>query len=82
MKTKIETLYQQYLRTVQLDEQKMSATQQQELRRAFFGGVSTLLRLILEAEEEDISEDFLTEIFKQCKAFWNAEMLKHSAKNN
>jgi hypothetical protein len=80
---KIEKLYKDYLRLVNLDERRMTAIQRQEIRRAFWGGISSLFKhLIMEIEDDELTEEFLNDIHEQCKAFWQKEMIRHQQKNN
>ena len=45
---KVESMYQDYLKRVNLDERKMVEIQKNETKRAFYGGFGTLLAMLLD----------------------------------
>lgn len=72
----IESLYQDYLRKVELDENKMIPIQKTETRRAFYGGFAEFFNLVMhecenfnDAEYHQILNGFSNEIL----TFWNNE---------
>ena len=79
-KFKVEKMYQDYLKRVNLDENRMAEVQKTETKRAFYGGFGTLLAMLhddipnlsdsdafneLESMTKQVANFYLTETHKQ-----------------
>ena len=87
MKT-LEELFEQYLDQVSLlDQLDKTSTQYVEMRRAFFAGAGTLMKLMLDDQMtgEEVSEDegavILDRVFQEISNFWNKEITNHTNKH-
>ena len=80
-KLDIEQIYQEYLRLVQLDESQMHEIQRSETRRAFFGGMSQFMALLIDyvtTFPNDIADEMTDCVFQQLSDFWEDEAANRS----
>lgn len=75
----LEDLYKNYLRLVQLEESKMPAVQNQETKRAFMGGVCSILLITLEELnklEDQLGAITLKSMMDKSMSYWINERNK------
>lgn len=80
----VEKMFQEYLKKVGHDANKLSPVQYRELRRAFFGATGMFLNLQIEEvvnlpDEEGFK--ILDSLYNETKAFWENEVKNHLKKN-
>lgn len=72
----LETMYQEYLKKTGLLG-KMRTIQAIETKRAFYGGVASILitleRDVSEIEDDEQGAKVLESLLQQCKDFWKKE---------
>lgn len=61
-----------YLERMKMDPEKMHPVQLKETRRAFYGGVSTYLRMLTDSSINSMEDAMaqLNDVEKQCTQFW------------
>lgn len=77
-KFSIDHWYKHYLEKMKLDKMKMSKYQEQETKRAFYGGFGSLLVLsndYLSELEEEKAMEILDNLFKEVNDFFEEEAL-------
>lgn len=71
----VEEAFKFYMGKMKMDPEKLHPVQLRETRRAFFGGVSTYLRMLTDTRihtmEEAMSQ--LQGVEQQCREFWESE---------
>lgn len=74
----IELYYPLFLEKINLKESDMSPIQRSEMKKAFMGGVGTMLLIIRDeipnAETEEDSIDMLQSLFDQVEKFWMSQI--------
>ena len=78
-----EHYYENYLEKMKLDESEMPEVQIQETRRAFFGGMSSMLieNKRLESYTKQIQDKTLSDIRLELEIFWLIETEKRIIKD-
>lgn len=74
----IDGQFQNYLAKVNLDKNKMSPTQYDETKKAFFAGASAML-VLFKTEIPELSDDAamlaMTKLFQEASFYWNINLL-------
>ena len=74
----LELYYPLFLEKINLKESDMPPIQRSEMKKAFMGGVGTMLLIIRDeipnAETEEDSIDMLQSLFDQVEKFWMSQI--------
>lgn len=76
----LEELWQKYLELGGVKEEQLNEIQRKEMKKAFFGGCSSLLTVFFNeiAElDENKGVQALDNLFKEAETYWRTELLSH-----
>lgn len=77
MKIDLEQEYQEWLKKMKLNESKMGEVQKRETKRAFFGGISSLIAVMAgnDLPDGETGEKIIESIMTQVAEYWSKELL-------